>query len=295
MLSYISILALLGLSSAFSSGDSWGRSASYHTSMDLVGGFVLVEAELDGVLGTFILDTGAPGLILNKQHHKGVPSDQVQARGLSSEVEVFVKRIRKFEWLTVRKKHLDAYVVDLSHLEARLEQPIDGLIGYDILRGKELFIDYHSRVVQLFSGRNSPLKDWYDARLEVPVDLSDHLPVVKAEVNGRKFRLGIDSGAESNIFHLGSGRKFHQDHVTAVGEHEVRGLDQEIRRVPLVRFASASIKRESIEDLSFLMLDMGVLNSDQGHRGIDGLLGFPFLNSGKVSINYQKSRLCFWN
>ncbi|MEM9917770.1 MAG: retropepsin-like aspartic protease [Bacteroidota bacterium] len=283
----------LCISVSFTDADYHSISTNYTSGMDLIGGFVLVQAKINGVDGNYIIDTGAPGLVLNSRYFKGAKSSDLQARGLSKELKVELCQVRRFEWLHLKKRHVQALVIDLQNLEERTDRMISGLIGYDLLKQCELFIDYENQIIQLFPSRKSPLNRLYENRFETRLDLSDHLPVVKVKVNGRRFHLGIDSGAESNIFRLQRSRKFKGQDVEAIGEHEVRGLDSEVQRVPVVRFSSASIQKESFDDLDFLLVDIDPFSSNES-RPVDGLLGYPFLKSGKVSIDYPRARLRFW-
>ena len=54
-------------------------------SFDLQAGLILVEAGLDGEKGLYVIDTGAPGLILNQKPER---NENLNGRGITGAMEV---------------------------------------------------------------------------------------------------------------------------------------------------------------------------------------------------------------
>ncbi|NJL76119.1 MAG: hypothetical protein HC892_14990 [Saprospiraceae bacterium] len=57
------------------------------TAFELRQGMILVEGDIDGQRGWFILDTGSPGLVLNKRYFSGIPSEAV-AYGIHQKINI---------------------------------------------------------------------------------------------------------------------------------------------------------------------------------------------------------------
>lgn len=274
-------------------GDSYIEIEAYTTSAKLVKGFILVEAQVDDHKGLFVLDTGAPGLILNQRYYKGRPCEEFTASGLSDGFSLNQIQLKRFKWLSIKKRNTKVHTIDLSNLEHRTGRKIEGLIGYDVIKKYELLIDYEQSIVQLFPAKKSLFRKNKKALLEVPIHFKAHLPVISLNINDQEFQLGIDSGAENNIIHNGKMSSENKREMVRIRKHEVRGLDKKIRQAHVVKFSGTSIRHHELDDMPFLLMDASYLKNNPDLQ-LDGLLGFPFLNRGRVSINYYTHKLSFW-
>lgn len=115
-------------------------------SFDLQAGLILVEADLNGQKGLYVIDTGAPGLILNQ---KPEGNEDFNGRGITGAMEVEEVRVGEFRLGSVRFSELRAYKIDLGHLEERLHRKVEGLIGYEVLKEMEAVLDYPARMITL--------------------------------------------------------------------------------------------------------------------------------------------------
>lgn len=255
-------------------------------SFDLRGGLIFVNAVVDGKQGRYVIDTGAPGLVLNQAPKEG--SDW-SGQGVSGCVVVEETMVELFVLGNARFAHLNAYKVDLAYLEKSLGCEIDGLIGYEVLREMELVLDYPNRTITLLPLRKSdPYQDERKGYLDF--FLINHIPVVSGRLGKKNILLGVDTGAGANVLRMAIGKPFE---ASASGKNRVRGTDSQVKISSLVK---APIDIEGYEEemaQEYLLMDLSHLQSDLD-RPIDGLLGFPFLQDGKWSIHYGQQRIYFW-
>ena len=252
-----------------------------------LGPFMVVQVEVDGVTGSYILDSGAPGLILN-----GVVTEVVDsARALDRFVMIGERRAKRLDWGPIKQSDVHAYVLDLSHLEHSLGEPISGLIGYEQLRQLPLTIDYPKRTLT-FLRKHSEAKA---QGIALTFELLGHLPLVDAEVGGTRAWLGFDTGSGVNLLNA--------DYLLQVGPNSAELPDMQVRGLGAT---SAVIARRSIgltrtSNANWMNLPYGfadltgfresAYDQDAGAQQLDGLLGKEWMQQRVVTLDYGRRRL----
>ena len=256
----------------------------------IVDGLLVVEAQADGVKGRYLLDTGAPTLVLHQQENT---SGDVSARGITGEVTAAAAQIDRFEWAGQIIKKPAALSLDISHLQEDLQMPLAGLIGYDVLKNAELFADVNNGQLQLFPTRKSDLHRLYTPLAVIPFDMAEHLPVITIQIKGRSFRMILDTGSGANLLDHGMGEWLLQSGYSICGTETLQGLNGNIQRSDIFAVPQSSSGNFNMQDLRFSLSDMQTLSQHLGQQ-VDGILGFPFLKTGRFSINYQRKELYVW-
>jgi len=250
----------------------------------MIEGMMMVEAYVNEVKGNFIIDTGAPTLVLNDQ-----PSDSKQhnGRGISEGLATDEISVRAFSWSSIQKKDLPAFKVDISHLEDVSDTEIAGIIGYDILKDISLLVNYNSQTVQI----SSPKQKTNRVPIAViPFTMQGHLPVIKVRIGKKKLRLALDTASESNILDQKFLKKIAPERIVALRKGEMQGVDQKIKKVNIATISGTSVKDRDLADMNYLFTDLSHLKSESNIY-IDGLLGYPFFKQGQISINYKERKL----
>lgn len=251
-------------------------------------GMMLVEATVNQEKGNFIIDTGAPTLVLNEMP---TTENKVSGRGISEGLVTDEVVVQEFSWSGIQKKNVDAFKVDISHLEAVSGKVIAGIIGYDILKEVELLVDYDAQLVQL-----RPLKDKSKQQQApvaiIPFTMQAHLPVIKVRVGGKKLRLALDTASESNILNQKVLKKLDAQLLSNFQVGEIQGVDQQIKTVQVATVQQTDLKNLSFYPMDYLFTDLSHLKASNLY--IDGLLGYPFFKQGKMSINYKEQKIYVW-
>ncbi|MBI1223952.1 MAG: hypothetical protein GC192_01830 [Bacteroidetes bacterium] len=260
------------------------------TNFELIRGMVVVQAELDGSIANFILDTGSPMMILNE---KNAISADFQANNLQGGMRGEWKNIDMFAWAGVRKFDLKALTTDISALEMVTGKPIAGLIGYDFLEDFELLIDFDRLLVTLVpAGAVAKMEDW-SLRKIVPFTFAGHLPVIEAKIGDVQLRLGLDTGCNTNMLNNSKAEELDAELVTPVSNAGVIGMSGESININAADVVETNIGGLNFWNMRFVFSDISHLQN-LVDNGVDGLLGFPFFKSGKFSLNYTARTISIW-
>ena len=244
-------------------------------------GLTIVRAGVEGEWGNFILDTGAPGLVLN-----AAPSDRANRRavGLFGACAGDTQLVRRFAWQGTVYENVAALRIDLSGIEKRIGIPLKGLFGYDQLRKHVLQLDLSNERLLL-----NPDK----ARLRgKAMRLNDRarLPIVRVKINGRTYRFGIDSGASVNVLSERLHRRLSAEDCRLLGSRNVCGVGQQRTLLPVVALEGLQIGGIPEPATTLCVTDLQAFERDHGLR-LDGILGRPFLERHVVTIDYPARRV----
>lgn len=256
-------------------------------SFQLDRGMIYVKAAVEGQTGDFILDTGAPGLVVNEIPQ--VTTTGYQAQSCSQEVVIGVKPVKTFSWANRTLRNLEAITLDLSHLDKLHNAEVVGMIGYELLKNNTLFIDYQRNELLLLKNKMNVALAAPVAK--IPFELYDHLPVIEVVIGGQTFRLGIDTGAATNLLDK-KGASQLGDFIQGGAIEEIQGLDQGVQQVAVAHLEG--VKTAGFEfSGKFLLLDLSHLEMDKLHP-LDGLLGYQFLSNYRVAIDYPNQEILLW-
>ncbi|MEZ5044333.1 MAG: retroviral-like aspartic protease family protein [Saprospiraceae bacterium] len=259
--------------------------------MEIVRGMIYLEAEMNGEKGQFILDTGAPMLLVNQKELK---QKQANALSFGEGISVTETEISSFNLANIHRKNLPALALDISHLEKASGKKIMGLIGYNVLEQYELLLDFDNNLLYLINVKSTKLPSLHNPVASISFNLDDHLPVIQAKIGGQILRLGIDTGAASNLLDEKVLAGLTDQEIDFLPNEEIQGLDQKVKEVKAAVLHQVDVNGHNIDNAKFLFTDLSFLREKTGHQ-LDGLLGSPFFSSATFSINYPKKKINIWS
>ena len=117
----------------------------------------LIEAKVNGIKGKFILDTGASNscICTSLENKFKVISKESKEKASSANSEMTHTKISKSNAIHIGKweDNIDLITFDMSHINTALSEkkinPIDGIIGADILKKSKAILDYKSNKLYL--------------------------------------------------------------------------------------------------------------------------------------------------
>jgi Aspartyl protease len=267
------------------------------------GNLIVVKAKVDTIEGNFLLDTGSPHLVLNLTYFRDYPSTWSQSeekKGITGSVEnVLQTTVRTFSFGNLQQYRVNADLVNLGHIENRKGIRILGLIGMELLGNYEMIIDYEKNLIYLHlesrkkssSYQNEMLNDtaaYYASSFE----LKDGRVIVKTEIAGKKMRLIIDSGAETNILDSRLPDNVFEEVtinsrivLTGIGDKKVEALRGNL--------SGLTIGGQRVENLPVLITNLEKTCFSYGGC-VDGVLGFDFLSLKKIGFNFVKRKMYIW-
>ncbi len=255
---------------------------------ELDGGIILVEAVLNNEIQIFILDSGAPGLVLNNFQDKG---EKEVITGINGAVDAYNVTIENFQWAGIAYPSLEAISTDLSHLEFMTKRKISGLIGYELLRDFELLLDYRAQTIQIRSLETKP-RDGSQPLASFPLFFEDHLPVIEAVIGKEKLKLGLDTGAEINVLDDRLSTRISSVASKPKPYQKIYGVGAKKKRAHIVKVEVTKLARAAYRQMDYVLTDFSSINRTS--TNIDGILGFPFLSSCKFSIDFKNQKLNVW-
>ncbi len=260
------------------------------SSFELVRGIILVQAELDGELANFILDTGSPMIILNGQVTK---SSEMQANTLHGSLSGEWKTIAKISWAGVQKFNIEALTLDISHLEYLTEKPIKGLIGYEFFGNYDLMLDFENEIVTLVPPNYAAITGKWKLKAELPFSLEGHIPVIEARIGDVKVRLGLDTGSGTNLLDVNRKNEIAPEFLAPIENAMVVGLGSNAQEIDAADVLETTVAEIKYWNMRYIFSDISGLTNLKENK-VDGLLGYPFFESGKFTINYGRKVIGFW-
>lgn len=262
------------------------------TSFKHIRGLIFVEVEVNDEPAYFILDSGAPVVVLNSKYFSN-GTDDGSAQGVSGSLQRQQIRIDKFRWGNIELSDTDLMGLDLSHLEAELDHPFKGLIGYDLLQDYELLIDYEKEELLLFKEGQTAYHQTKQPKSALTFEYQLHIPVIEAEIGGVNYQLGLDTGAEQNLISQPAFEKLPTDTYEIQETTELRGADKNVTEVQRFIVHKSEFSGHTFEAMSFVSSDISHLTAGYGLK-IEGLVGYPFLSQQLCSIDFADQKIYFW-
>lgn len=267
------------------------------------GNLILIKAKADTTEGNFILDTGAPGLVLNLTYFRSYPST-TEAGEEQSGITGAVSSVKKTQvgvlsFGCIKSQAVSADLLNLGHLENTRGIRIFGLIGLAQLMAYELIIDYENSELHFrkssrresITERNPLLADT-SAYSTVSIEIWNHKLTTRTVLAGKKLRLMIDSGAESNLLDSRLPDKIFDNveilrriQLTGAGEKKVEALYGNLNNLQIGNQLTGSLP------VIITNLEKTCLAENSC---IDGILGFDFLSLHKIGFNFVTSKMYIW-
>lgn len=267
----------------------------------LIDHLIVVEAELLNKKGNFIIDTGSETLVLNSGHFPNLYANNKRSKttsGVLQSIEnTYERRVKQFVLQSFKLENKNSDVIDLSHIENSKKIKLLGIIGYNILKDYEIFVDMHLNQITLSKVDKSGNKLDQQVYLEkitdsIPFNLKKHTIVVNGSINGQRVKFGLDTAAEFNQISKHVNKKALRYFIPkkrlkliGAGNKKIEVLAGKLHRVKL---------NESVYfgPMLTVLTNLNKMNEAFGTH-LDGILGYEFFAQKRTIINYQKEVLYF--
>ena len=253
---------------------------------ELINGLIIVKAEINGLPGNYIMDSGSNGVLLNQESLSSNVSYQTLSSTLEgSELEIKTLKVGDFE--------LDRFLgftTDLSALEVYLDKKIDGILGCSIFSPKSIMFDFEAFHIIISDQRIDESEfDWMGS---LPITMHEDLPLVDIEMNGQTLRFILDTGASSHFID-DSVREKMSVKMTPTGKEKniitAAGSEAIAKEYTIANCKLGSSNTQSIEAFE---KDFDLISETMGMK-ISGLISVSKLSSSKVYIDLKSEKLHF--
>jgi len=257
------------------------------------GNLLLVDATVDGVSGVFVLDTGAPGLVLNETYFReGMPTYGASGGGITgNKIKRTTKKVKIFEFSGLVFENIKADVINLRHIENAKGVKVLGLIGAKFINDFEVIIDTRKMsmkmvVVDRKGEYVEPYKDENVYDIEQKAMLFNNVVVSYIPIGGKKVCFCLDTGAERNIIDNQSHKDI-LEKVSITGRSRIHGASSEKVEVLYGTMNDFSISGHSLKGLNVILMDLSIMRQSFGIN-VGGMLGHDFFAMGVIKINLRK-------
>lgn len=277
-----------------------GMLSSLTLPLKRAGNLILLEVMVDGIRGNFILDTGAPHLVLNTTYFRKLNTyGEVYAAGITGRAEQGEQvRVDSLDFGGILFRNVDADRINLGHLEEKKGVRILGLLGLNIFKYLELQINMRENTVSIYRlNRNGGLIEPDSLHQVVPahtleLESESGLLILNARINNKKIRFYLDTGAESCILHSGASKKVFESFALK-STVKLNGSGGKTIEVATGYLSNIQLGFLRLRRIPVTVANLnGLSGLYQTH--IDGMLGYEFLNAGIISINQFNSSIYIW-
>lgn len=249
-------------------------------------GIILTSVKLNGKVKQFIVDSGAPSMVLNSKYiTRSENSDEKKFKGISGQGTSFTAYIKNFSWNNFKLKNYKALAIDFSHLETALKENIYGLIGYKELSMFTFLIDYKNAEITLWRDFSKHKKS---VKKSLPFVLQNHLPVLKFFCGNLRLNLALDTGAAHNVIDIALKKKLKGKFSTGK-ESSLQGASTESLKVKEIYLNEIKSDLITLKKFPAIWHDISHIKNESIE--IDGLMGYRFLKKGKFAVSYSDSKI----
>jgi Aspartyl protease len=266
------------------------------------GNLVLLQAKADTTEGNFVLDTGCPSLVLNITYFRDYPvmAESEERNGITAATFVAEQtQVAEFALGGFRYYKMSADLANLGNIENTKGVKILGLLGVELFRQFEMIIDFDKNLIHLqllnrkgtSTFRHPAFTDTSNYTI-VPFEITDNRILLSTVLAGKKIKLILDSGAETNLLDSRLPEKIF-DQVIFTGRTTLTGAGNKKVEVMKGNLRSLRIGKRDMESLPVLVTNLE--RTCFSYAGcVDGILGFDFLSLNRIGFNFVTKKLYIW-
>lgn len=278
-------------------------SNSFTLPFSMAGNLIIIKAKVDNTEGSFILDSGCPGLVLNLTYFRDYP----RTIDADDDTKGITGNIGYIEHTTVKELNfgfktefdIKADLIGLGHIENKKGIKILGLIGMQFIDDGEIIIDYEKSIIYFhkiakFEEKTYKHKMLADTSLYsvINFEVVDNRIIVKSEIAGKILRLIIDCAAETNVLNTKLPNVVF-DNLTINGSVLLTGASNSKVEAIKGDIKDFKIGNKTITNLPFIVANLEKTCFAYGGC-VDGILGFDFLGLQKIGFNFVKHQMYLW-
>ena len=258
------------------------------------GNLIIVEAQIDSLVGNFVMDTGAPYLVLNSTYFRDAPRvEEKLSAGINGESDgTFTTVVQNFSILDLHYNRIAADVTDLSAIENGRGIKILGLLGTRLFSKFAVTIDLQNNLLyihKLDNEGNIPPEElvFKEPYLQVPFKYLNNIIFIKCAVDDKPMWFVFDSAAETNLLDYSRSRKMLKD-MQIISRSKLTGIGGSSFAVLYARFNKLTLGDKQFFRNRVLVTNLEKMGRAYDHS-IDGILGYDFFSRGVFTINFVKN------
>ena len=261
-----------------------------------IGNLILVEAKIGNQTGFFVLDTGAPYLVLNETYFRDlVVSNQRTYTDVNGQSRLAnVTYVPKLELRSLYYKNLRADLANLASIENSRGVKVLGLMGINLFLDLEMHINIKEQVLELHKvdKKGVPILPTLacEKALKMPFSLKNRVILVEAKLKSQTLKFCFDSAAEVTALSTGLSDEIYSS-IVFEKPIDLIGSSGATNRVLYGRLNGLEIG-VPINGCNAIITDLGELGKAYG-TALDGMIGYDLLKQGVVILNFKTETFTF--
>lgn len=272
--------------------DPYGDFKTITVPIKRAGSLIIIEAQLDTLIGNFILDTGAPGLVLNETYFRDLPHDnEKDAGGINGRAHTFSTTVHNLAILDLHYDRLTADVTDLSAIENSKGIKVLGLLGTRLFNKLAITVDLFNNVLYIHkldeNGEIDPVERVFShPDMKTSFKLLDDVLFIKGSVNDNDMWFVFDTGAESNLLDYDNFKKLARK-MRVINRSVVTGIGGKRYENAYAAFDKLVIGNYLFKNNHILFTRLDEMGKAYNNT-VDAILGHDFFSRGIFTINFAK-------
>lgn len=257
------------------------------------GNLILVEATVDSVRGNFILDTGAPGLVLNTAYFrdKAIRKNRSTVGIAGSSNEVYELQVNRLQISALYFEKMVVELTELNHIENNKNVKIIGLLGNALFADLEMEIDIRKNML-IITRYNKNKHPQSSPDVLLPLSITNYAMFISFKIAGKTVNTCFDTGAEMMVLDNSLSSKILNNvhlskrlNLTGTGGQKIEvwsGLLNEMQ-----------VGNTTLENVPVLISSLQQL-SEAYEQPVDGIIGFNILEKGIVHISMRRKQFALY-
>lgn len=252
---------------------------------------------------TFILDTGASTTVISRETQRALglrDEDGTPVKGQGANGELSDVRLFTIADASVGSRHYEdigVAVMDLAHLQDKLDVPVAGILGRNFLQRHDLEVDFARRKLRLH-GSGSVESGEIDVTRMSATDCGSFAGgLIRIEVSvdgGEQFPAVLDLGAARSVMNWHAARMLGLDagsRTLQKSPQPLLGADNTPIETMYREFGAITVGEASIESPTLYIADLGVFRTLGVADGPAMVFGLDLLVGRSLVIDYDARRV----
>lgn len=264
---------------------------------EVKGSLILIEAEVDSIKGKFILDSGAPHLILNTNYFEGHKTKRTVGGITGGNTNLELYDMTYFSWDAEEVKDVQVEAINLSHIEASKQTKVLGLLGFDVFKSFEIILDFTEQKLTLYKLDKKGNHLEADNNAKKPahsfdIQVTNKVILLKTSINDKKLTFSIDTGAENNVIDNRLPKKVFTN-FKVMRRAVLKGTGNKKVEVLVGFLKEMKVGELSYENMRTVLSSLQDMSNSYGVK-IQGMLGYQFLSKYKTGFNFKQKKMYIW-
>ncbi len=252
----------------------------------LINGMIIMNLEVDGKKGAFLLDTGADAILID-----GIPKNTTgeEVSTLGGEVAVEMTELEHLKIGSLVQYGVAAQVMSLSLLEQNLGIDLFGIIGGAYFMPRSLYMDFTTSIITI---SDKPFgKKAVKGLSTTKFEMVHGIPVVPVTIGNQVYNFAMDSGASTHFVHIGlfetmAGLTKKESSTNIISANHI---SKEVNRYEI---AALKLGKVIFENQDCLPQNFDEINAELG-KPIAGILSLSAFAKEKIIIDFKKKKMYF--